>query len=72
MKREALEGVTIEVKQVAGDYKRSAVTDKKGVFNFDNPGAKGTYVFTFSYVGYVTQVIKENLDPQKKRLSMLQ
>ncbi len=66
-KGEALEGVTIEVKQEAGEYKRSAVTDKKGVFTFDNLTVKGAYVFTFSYVGYVTQVIKkENLDPQKE------
>lgn len=65
-KGEALEGVTIEVKQGPGDLKRSAVTDKKGRFTFDNLGAKGTYVFTFSYVGYVTQVVKKDLDPQKE------
>ncbi|WP_245843526.1 SusC/RagA family TonB-linked outer membrane protein [Niastella vici] len=63
----ALEGVTIDMKSESADIKRSAVTDKKGVFTFENPGVKGTYVFTFSHVGYVTQVVrKENLDPQKE------
>ena len=64
---EAVEGVTIDMKSEAGDIKRSTVTGKKGVFTFENPGAKGAYVFTFSHVGFVTQVVrKENLDPQKE------
>ena len=64
---EAMEGVTIDMKNEAGDIKRSTVTNKKGVFTFDTPGAKGAYVFTFSYVGFVTQIVrKENLDPQKE------
>jgi TonB-linked SusC/RagA family outer membrane protein len=64
---EALEGVTIDMKTEAGELKHSAVTTKKGVFNFANPGVKGAYIFTFSHVGYQTQVVrKENLDPQKE------
>src|SRR5690349_20906903 len=64
---EAMEGVTIDLKNEAGDIKRSTVTNKKGVFTFDNLEAKGAYVFTFSYVGFVTQIVrKENLDPQKE------
>jgi TonB-linked SusC/RagA family outer membrane protein len=64
---EALQGVTVDMKHESADIKRTAVSDKKGVFTFDNPGEKGTYVFTFSHVGYVTQVLrKENLDPQKE------
>jgi TonB-linked SusC/RagA family outer membrane protein len=64
---EAMEGVTIDMKNEAGDIKRSTVTNKKGLFTFENPGVKGAYVFTFSYVGFVTQVVrKENLDPQKE------
>ena len=63
---EALQGVTIDMKHETADIKRSAVTDKKGVFTFENPGVKGTYVFTFSHIGYVTQVVrKESLDAQK-------
>jgi hypothetical protein len=57
---EALEGVTIDMKsETAADIRRSTVTGKKGVFTFENPGAKGTYVFTFSHVGYVTQVVRK-------------
>src|SRR4051812_9296593 len=64
---EAMEGVTIDMKNEAGDIKRSTVTNKKGVFTFENPGVKGAFAFTFSYVGFVTQVVrKENLDPQKE------
>jgi TonB-linked SusC/RagA family outer membrane protein len=63
---EPLEGVTIDIKNETGDVKSSTVTGKKGVFTF-HPGAKGTYIFTFSHVGYVTQVVrKENFDPQKE------
>jgi TonB-linked SusC/RagA family outer membrane protein len=63
---EALQGVTIDMKHETADIKRSAVTDKKGVFTFENPGLKGSYIFTFSHVGYVTQVVrKESLDAQK-------
>src|SRR5947209_4248407 len=59
---EALEGVTVDMKSEATGTKRSTVTGKDGVFTFDNPGAKGTYVFTFSHVGYTIQTIrKENL-----------
>ncbi|WP_207512552.1 SusC/RagA family TonB-linked outer membrane protein [Longitalea luteola] len=66
-KGEPLEGVTIDMKNEAGDLKRSAVTTKKGAFTFDNPGVKGTYIFTISHIGYVTQVVrKENFDPQKE------
>jgi TonB-linked SusC/RagA family outer membrane protein len=66
-KGEALQGVTVDLKNEAGDIKRSAVTGKDGVFTFDNPGAKGPFVFTFSHVGYVIQIIrKENIDPQKE------
>ena len=64
---EALEGVTIDMKNEAGDEKRTAVTSRKGVFKFESPAAKGAYVFTFTHIGYQTQVVrKENLDPQKE------
>jgi TonB-linked SusC/RagA family outer membrane protein len=66
-KGEPLEGVTIDIKQESGELKRSAVTDKKGVFTLDLPADKGAWTFSFSHVGYTTQVIKkENLDPQKE------
>ncbi len=66
-KGEPLEGVTIDIKQESGELKRSAVTDKKGVFTLDVPAGKGAWVFSFSHAGYTTQVIKkENLDSQKE------
>ena len=66
-KGEPLEGVTIDIKQETGELKRSAVTDKKGVFTLDVPAGKGAWIFSFSHAGYTTQVIKkENLDSQKE------
>lgn len=64
---EPLEGVSVDMKNEAGDWQRSAVTSKKGVFHFENPGVKGTYIFTISHVGYATQVVrKEMTDLQKE------
>src|ERR1044072_1606257 len=66
-KGEALEGVTIDIKQETGDIKRSVTTDKKGVFALELPADKGAWMFTVSHVGYITQTIKkEKLDPQKE------
>jgi len=66
-KGEALEGVTVDMKNEATGTKRSTVTGKDGVFTFDSPASKGAYIFTFSHVGYTLQTIrKENLDPQKE------
>ena len=66
-KGEALEGVTVDIKQAAGDLKRSATTDKKGVFTLELPADKGAWLFTVSHVGYITQTVrKEKLDPQKE------
>ncbi|WP_240348435.1 SusC/RagA family TonB-linked outer membrane protein [Longitalea arenae] len=66
-KGEGLQGVTIDMKNEAGNYKRSAVTNRKGEFSFENPGVKGTFIFTVSHIGYVTQVIrKEDFDPQQE------
>ncbi|HEY1201019.1 MAG TPA: TonB-dependent receptor plug domain-containing protein, partial [Niastella sp.] len=66
-KGEALEGVTVDIKQETGDIKRSVTTDKKGVFALELPADKGAWMFTVSHVGYVTQTIKkEKLDPQKE------
>jgi TonB-linked SusC/RagA family outer membrane protein len=66
-KGEALEGVTVNIKQEGGDVKRSATTDKKGVFTLELPADNGAWVFTVSHVGYITQTVrKEKLDPQKE------
>lgn len=66
-KGEALEGVTVDIKQATGDLKRSATTDKKGVFTLELPADKGAWLFTVSHVGYITQTVrKEKLDPQKE------
>lgn len=66
-KGEAMEGVSVELKNDSAGIRRSAVTNKAGVFTFENPGVKGPYVFTISHVGYITQSIrKQKLDPQKE------
>lgn len=66
-KGEALEGVTVDIKQASGDIKRSVTTDKKGVFTLELPADKGAWVFTVSHVGYISQKVrKEKLDPQKE------
>lgn len=65
-KGEAMEGVSVELKNDSAGIKRSTVTNKAGVFTFENPGVKGPYVFTISHIGFVTQAVrKQNLDPQK-------
>src|SRR5688572_25622934 len=49
-KGEAMEGVSVELKNDSAGIKRSAVTNKSGVFTFENPGVKGPYVFTISHI----------------------
>lgn len=66
-KGEAMEGVSVELRNDSAGIKRSTVTNKSGVFTFENPGAKGPYIFTISHIGFVTQSVrKPNLDPQKE------
>lgn len=66
-KGEAMEGVSVELKNDSAGIKRSTVTNRSGVFTFENPGVKGPYVFTISHIGFVTQSVrKQNLDPQKE------
>jgi TonB-linked SusC/RagA family outer membrane protein len=66
-KGEALEGVSVELKNEAAQLQRTTITNKSGVFTFDNPGVKGPYIFTLTHVGYAKQVVrKEHVDPQKE------
>lgn len=66
-KGEAMEGVSVELKNEPSGTLQSAVTNKSGVFVFENPGVKGPYIFRISHLGYITQTIrKEHLDPKKE------
>jgi TonB-linked SusC/RagA family outer membrane protein len=66
-KGEALEGVSVELKNEASGAVISALTSKTGVFLIENPGPTGPYVFRISHLGYVPQTIrKAKLDQQKE------
>ncbi|GAA0553206.1 SusC/RagA family TonB-linked outer membrane protein [Chitinophaga japonensis] len=64
---QALEGVSVDLRNESTGAKRSALTNKAGVFMIETPGATGPYMFRISHLGYVTQTLhKESLDPQKE------
>ena len=64
---EALQGVTVDLKNETTGARHSTATGKDGVFTFETTGEKDVYVFTFSHVGFVTQVVrKENADFEKE------
>jgi TonB-linked SusC/RagA family outer membrane protein len=66
-KGQAMEGVSVELKNESLGTIQSAITDKSGVFAFEHPGTKGPYIFRISHLGYVTQTIrKEHLDQKKE------
>ncbi|MBO9563427.1 MAG: SusC/RagA family TonB-linked outer membrane protein, partial [Niastella sp.] len=55
-----MQGVTVVVANEKNQFKRSAQTDSKGVFEFKNLDATGTYSFTFSHVGYAEKKVSGN------------
>src|ERR1044072_7839433 len=66
-KGQAMEGVSVELKNEPSGTVQSAITDKSVMFVFEHPGTKGPYVFRISHLGYVTQIIrKEHLDAKKE------
>lgn len=66
-KGEALEGVSVELKNESSGAVLSTLTNKTGIFIIENAGVNGPYVFRISHLGYVTQTIrKARLDQQKE------
>lgn len=53
-----LENVTVEVKDVNGKSIQQGITNAKGVFRFTGLKAGNQYDFSFSSVGYESQVVK--------------
>jgi iron complex outermembrane receptor protein len=53
-------GVTVIIAKEKSNFKRSAQTDSKGLFEFKGLDASGTYTLTFSHVGYAEKIIPGN------------
>lgn len=64
-KGEALQGVSVQL--TSGAVKLTSITNKSGLFTFENAGIKGAYTIVISHIGFVSQTIKkENLAPGKE------
>lgn len=57
----SLPGVTIQLNEAGAKTIRGAVTNEKGIFQFDNLKAGSRYDFLFSAVGYEKQMISDYL-----------
>lgn len=57
-KAESLGGATVSLEQKVGKFKKTTQADANGFFTITGVPAGNEYVFTFSYVGYSTQVIE--------------
>ncbi|GGB00035.1 SusC/RagA family TonB-linked outer membrane protein [Puia dinghuensis] len=57
-KGEILEGVSVDARDTMTHEHYSAMTDSKGVFVFSHLSVAGKYDFTFSFVGYESDVYK--------------
>jgi TonB-linked SusC/RagA family outer membrane protein len=56
---EALNGVSVLLKSVAGKDNKSATTNEKGIFQFQNLQPNTRYNISFSYIGYQDTAINQ-------------
>jgi TonB-linked SusC/RagA family outer membrane protein len=60
-KGEPMSNVSVTVKSPASNFTAGTQTDSNGVFTFSSLQSGNGYEFTFSFVGYETQVIPRNI-----------
>ena len=56
---EALNGVSVLLKSVSGKESKSAMTNEKGIFQFQNLQPNARYNISFSYIGYKDTVVSD-------------
>ena len=56
---DALNGVSVLLKSVSGKENKSAMTNEKGIFQFQNLQANVRYNISFSYIGYKDTVVSD-------------
>ena len=70
-KGEPMPGVTVVTHEVQSKVNRTTTTDEKGIFSFTNLKAGVKYDFTFTYVGFENEVVKNFLINEGDNNSML-
>src|SRR5580698_190587 len=63
---EALNGVSVLLRSVSGKENKSAMTNEKGIFTFQNLQPNVHYNISFSYIGYKDTVVSDfELNPNE-------
>ena len=57
-KGDPLSGVSVKAETISGKESYTTATNDNGIFTYNNLVLGNSYIFTFSYVGYQTSLVK--------------